>query len=140
MVLKKDGSVWAAGSNDSGQLGDGTTKDRSTAVAMESVGVGNLQVAAGNHHTLILRGDGAVYAVGRNSDGQLGDGALGRARRAAHDEEAARGARAAQGGRRRRGPCRGAASSRRERRFCKTAGTPRGAPSKVGYTANSEIP
>ena len=28
MVLGKDGSVWAAGLNDCGQLGDGTTKDR----------------------------------------------------------------------------------------------------------------
>eukprot|EP01050_Picozoa_sp_SAG11_P012977 SAG11_NODE_1484_length_4826_cov_4.020309_1_plen_191_part_10 len=70
--------VYAVGGNQWGQLGDGTTGGiRSTAVAMASIGAGNLQMAAGTWHTVVLRGDGAVYAVGWNFDGQLGDGTTG---------------------------------------------------------------
>jgi len=32
MILKADGTLWATGMNEYGQLGDGTTTDRSTPV------------------------------------------------------------------------------------------------------------
>jgi hypothetical protein len=35
-----------------------------------------VEVAAGDHHTLMLMADGSVYACGRNTSGQLGDGTL----------------------------------------------------------------
>jgi len=35
---------------------------------------GVVAIAAGNHHTVALKEDGTVWAWGRNSDGQLGDG------------------------------------------------------------------
>jgi autotransporter-associated beta strand protein len=35
-----------------------------------------VEVAAGDYHTLILTSDGSVYACGRNTFGQLGDGTL----------------------------------------------------------------
>ena len=38
MVLKQDGSVWATGSNEYGQLGDGTTTIRLTFVKVVSSG------------------------------------------------------------------------------------------------------
>ena len=38
MILKRDGSVWAAGNNHYGQLGDGTTTDRSSFVEVVSSG------------------------------------------------------------------------------------------------------
>jgi len=71
MILKTDGTLWATGRNDNGQLGDGTTTRRSTPVqVMRDVQA----VAAGDHHTMILKTDGTLWATGLNDDGQLGDG------------------------------------------------------------------
>ena len=38
IVLKQDGSVWAAGRNDNGQLGDGSNADRNKFVQVMSGG------------------------------------------------------------------------------------------------------
>jgi uncharacterized repeat protein (TIGR01451 family) len=63
LALKTDGTVWAWGANHFGQLGDGTTKDRS-----EPVQVGGLAdvvaVAAGGFHGLALKKDGTVWIWG----------------------------------------------------------------------------
>ena len=64
---------YAMGSNSSGQLGDGTTNDASTAVKM-SAPVTFTDVAAGGLHAVALGTDGKVYAWGSNTWGQLGDG------------------------------------------------------------------
>jgi alpha-tubulin suppressor-like RCC1 family protein len=79
LALKSDGTVWAWGMNSSGQLGDGTTTQRTTPVqVLGSGGVGFLTgvsaVAAGNAHSLALKSDGTVWAWGTNGSGQLGDG------------------------------------------------------------------
>ena len=73
--------VYAWGSNGSGQLGDGTTSDRSgpgpvTAVLGDEVLLGKtiVSVAAGDNHSLALCADGTVVAWGANTYGQLGDG------------------------------------------------------------------
>jgi alpha-tubulin suppressor-like RCC1 family protein len=69
-----DGSLWAWGGNDFGQLGDGTTVEyRLTPV---QVGTENtwLAVAAGSGHSLALKTDGSLWAWGRNEFGRLGDG------------------------------------------------------------------
>jgi alpha-tubulin suppressor-like RCC1 family protein len=71
MILKTDGSLWATGDNDSGQLGDGTTTNRSTPVQVMS---GVVAVFAGGIHSLILKADGSLWATGNNYYGQLGDG------------------------------------------------------------------
>ncbi len=71
LIVKKDGSLWACGSNDFGQLGDGTTKERDTPVKiMEGVA----QVAAGSQYTLIVKKDGSLWSCGYNYYGCLGDG------------------------------------------------------------------
>jgi alpha-tubulin suppressor-like RCC1 family protein len=74
LILKSDGTVWATGGNQYGQLGDGTTTNRSTPVQANITSV--VYVAAGKHHSLALKSDGTVWAWGANHSGQLGDGTM----------------------------------------------------------------
>ena len=72
-ALKTDGTVWAWGANNGGQIGDGTTTTRTSPVAVS--GLSNvIAIAAGATHALALKGDGTVWAWGSNAYGQLGDG------------------------------------------------------------------
>jgi alpha-tubulin suppressor-like RCC1 family protein len=71
LYVKSDGTLWAMGSNDYGQLGDGTTTGRSTAV---QVATGVASVSAGGYHSLYVKTDGTLWAMGLNGSGQLGDG------------------------------------------------------------------
>ena len=71
LVLHKDGSAWATGRNNYGQLGDGSKDSTETFVKVVSGGV--QFVAAGGRHSLLLK-DGSVWATGYNKYGQLGDG------------------------------------------------------------------
>jgi alpha-tubulin suppressor-like RCC1 family protein len=73
VALKSDGTVWAWGWNNSGQLGDGTTTDRLSPVAVPGL-TGFIAVSAGANHTAALKSDGTVWAWGDNTWGQLGDG------------------------------------------------------------------
>ena len=73
LALKRDGTVWAWGDNEHGQLGDGTTADRSTPVQV-SVLTGVVAVAGGGSHSLAVKADGTAWAWGGNGSGQLGDG------------------------------------------------------------------
>jgi uncharacterized repeat protein (TIGR01451 family) len=73
LALKSDGTVWAWGGNDSGQLGDGTTTDRSTPVQVGGL-TRVVAVAAGASHSLAVKSDGTVWAWGSNNIGQLGEG------------------------------------------------------------------
>ena len=61
----------AWGLNGHGQLGDGTTTSRSTAASVASNVV---SAAAGENHSLFVKGDHTVWAMGYNFSGQLGDG------------------------------------------------------------------
>ena len=72
-ALMTDTSVYAWGRNDRGQLGDGTTTDRSTPVRV--VGVTTpYGVAAGNAHACSQTSSFIVQCWGANDLGQLGDG------------------------------------------------------------------
>ncbi|AEC02726.1 fimbrillin family protein [Parasphaerochaeta coccoides] len=77
MILKKNGTLWATGFNYFGQLCDGTTTIRTTPVQVQdSSGVGFMTdvatVSAGWAHTMILKKDGTLWAIGKNEQGQLG--------------------------------------------------------------------
>ncbi|HZE72565.1 MAG TPA: S8 family serine peptidase, partial [Pyrinomonadaceae bacterium] len=73
LALKSDGSVWAWGANNRGQIGDGSQTDRSTPVQVAGL-TGIVKIAAGFNHNLALRSDGTVWAWGENNFGQIGDG------------------------------------------------------------------
>jgi alpha-tubulin suppressor-like RCC1 family protein len=73
LALKSDGTVWAWGENDNGELGDGTTTNRSLAVQVSGLD-GVIAIAAGDDFSLALRNTGEVWAWGYNGDGRLGDG------------------------------------------------------------------
>ncbi|NIL44250.1 cell wall anchor protein, partial [Salinispora arenicola] len=69
------GTVLAWGRNFFGQLGDGTTADSSTPVAVSlPSGITVTAITAGDDHSLGLTSAGTVLAWGRNFFGQLGDG------------------------------------------------------------------
>jgi alpha-tubulin suppressor-like RCC1 family protein len=78
LALKSDGTVWAWGSNEFGQVGGGNSPVRSERVTQVrgpgDVGflTGVTDIAAGGNHTLALTQDGRVWAWGDNGDGQLG--------------------------------------------------------------------
>ena len=78
VALTSDGKVFPWGYNDAGQLGDGTTTNRSTPVAVDMSralrGKTVIAIAAGDLHTVALTSDGKVFAWGYNYTGQLGDG------------------------------------------------------------------
>ena len=69
--LKRDGSLWAWGKNDEGELGDGTTTDRLT-----PTGIGTdtdwESIRAGFERTLAIKEDGSLWAWGDNLNFELG--------------------------------------------------------------------
>jgi hypothetical protein len=73
LALKKDGTVWAWGPNDDGELGDGTTITPGTPVKVKDL-VGVTAIATGLGHSLAVKADGTVWAWGRNESGELGFG------------------------------------------------------------------
>lgn len=71
-ALRTDGSVQCWGSNNYGQLGNGSTSN-----AMSPMTVSNLsgvtEISAGGNHTCALRAGGEVQCWGSNAHGQLGN-------------------------------------------------------------------
>jgi alpha-tubulin suppressor-like RCC1 family protein len=77
LFLKSDGSLWAMGYKQYGQLGDGTVNDGTqskTNRPEQIVASGVTAIAAGQYHSLFLKSDGSLWAMGYNHYGQLGDG------------------------------------------------------------------
>lgn len=72
LALKNDGTVWAWGLNNTGQLGDGTTTERTIPIQVSGL-TGITTISAGGWHSLALKNDGTVWAWGSNGNYQLGD-------------------------------------------------------------------
>jgi alpha-tubulin suppressor-like RCC1 family protein len=78
MFLKSDGTVWASGYNNLGQLGDNTTAANqvNASVVKDAAGAtfGSAnQISLSHYHTVVRRADGTVWFWGNNTYGQ-GDG------------------------------------------------------------------
>ncbi|RPJ08190.1 MAG: hypothetical protein EHM28_04985 [Spirochaetaceae bacterium] len=71
MVLMSDGTLWATGDNQFGQLGTGDWTNRNTFTQVLS---GVKAVACGWTDTLVLKTDGTVWGAGENIHGELGTG------------------------------------------------------------------
>ncbi|MGE5236120.1 MAG: RCC1 domain-containing protein, partial [Acidobacteriota bacterium] len=77
LALRNDGTVWAWGRNDHGQLGLNTNDNHTVPYQVhgpENVGYlsGITAIAAGSGHSLAVGSDGHVYSWGWNVNGQLG--------------------------------------------------------------------
>ena len=76
-TLVNSGAVKCWGTNDFGNLGDGTTTQRLTPVTVSGLGSGVSALAAGNRNACAVLDTGAVRCWGRNDYGQIGTGATG---------------------------------------------------------------
>jgi alpha-tubulin suppressor-like RCC1 family protein len=74
LALRSDGTVWAWGRNDHGQLGRGTTSSGELVPARVAVLNRVTKISAGRDFALALRSDGIVFAWGANRFGQIGNG------------------------------------------------------------------
>ena len=75
LAIKSDGTLWAWGWNNNGQLGDGTNVDKNSPIQIGSASDWAI-VAAGNNHSLAIKTNGTLWGWGFNSTGQVGDGTL----------------------------------------------------------------
>ncbi len=74
-LVSQDGDAYCWGSNQQGQLGNGTQGGyTSTPRIVEGVDVDFESVAVGNEHSCAITTEGELYCWGANWDGQLGDG------------------------------------------------------------------
>jgi len=73
-ALTNKGEVKCWGANGSGQLGDGTTEDRSSPVTVQGLELGAVAVSTGGAHTCAIEKPGNLKCWGNNYYGQIGDG------------------------------------------------------------------
>jgi alpha-tubulin suppressor-like RCC1 family protein len=71
-AIKTDGTLWCWGRNNYGQLGDGTTIDRSSPVQITTGGAW-VSVVCGPATIMAIKSDGTLWGWGANGYGQLGD-------------------------------------------------------------------
>ncbi|HLM46279.1 MAG TPA: RCC1 repeat-containing protein, partial [Myxococcaceae bacterium] len=73
LALRRDGTVWAWGANEHGQLGDESPFPRRSPAPVMGV-THAVAVAAGRVGSLVLRKDGTLWAWGTDLNGTLGTG------------------------------------------------------------------
>lgn len=72
-AIRADGTLWAAGYNNAGQLGQGDMTNQNSFVQIGSDSTW-IVVSLGERHTLAIKSDGTLWATGSNLKGQLGLG------------------------------------------------------------------
>lgn len=80
IALMSDGKMFAWGYGSSGQMGNGSTANRTFPIEIDTTGTPMagktiVDVVSGAYHNLALDSTGAVYAWGLGTSGQIGDGA-----------------------------------------------------------------
>jgi alpha-tubulin suppressor-like RCC1 family protein len=74
LFVKSDGSLWAMGWNQYGQLGDGASGLTALTNRPVEIVASNVKaIATGRGHSLLLKSDGSLWAMGDNQYGELGD-------------------------------------------------------------------
>ena len=74
VAIKSDGTLWAWGENEYGQLGDGTTIDKSVPTQEISKATDWSSISTRGSHTVAIKNNGTLWSWGYNKNGQLGDG------------------------------------------------------------------
>lgn len=69
-AIDSSGTLYTWGTNEGGQVGDGTRANRSTPYRLDLTDV--VDAKGGRYHSIALRADGSVWTWGSNSYGQLG--------------------------------------------------------------------
>ena len=75
-ALTTSGGLKCWGYNYNGQVGDGTTMQRITPVAVSGLASGVSAIASGRFHTCALTTAGGLKCWGENNSGELGDGTV----------------------------------------------------------------
>ncbi len=73
IAIKTDGSLWAWGRNNYGQLGDNTTTNKNAPVQI-GTDTDWQSLSNGQSHSLAIKSNGTLWAWGNNANGALGDG------------------------------------------------------------------
>ena len=73
LFLKNDNSVWAAGYNSEGQIGNGVT-DRDNVLTAVKIMTDAKSLFVGEYQSFVIKNDNSLWAFGTNSSGQLGNG------------------------------------------------------------------
>ncbi len=72
LALKTDGTIWGWGNNSDGQIGDGTTVEK-TIPTQIGTNTNWREISCGLFHSFAIQTDGTLWAWGMNSNYQLGD-------------------------------------------------------------------
>jgi uncharacterized repeat protein (TIGR01451 family) len=74
LMLKSDKTVWAVGSNQFGELGDGTTTPQPFPVQVAGLTNVAAIAAGGDEFSMAVKEDGTIWAWGINFNGEMGPG------------------------------------------------------------------